>query len=137
VIFEFDADFAIQKLHVFEKDKNSITFPAGFMIMSSKMLSYVAKSYNAFDYQFTQTSADKNTFVVTYVNYDREKGEKSKNVVTSIIYTPEKTFSVDKLPLNRKSTEYFVYPGKEGYVLVNEYYKKDKRIESRLEKLNY
>ena len=74
---------------------------------------------------------------MTYVNYDREKGQQSKNVLGAIVYTPEHTFTVDKLALNRKSTEYFVYRAKEGYVLVTEYFRKEKRIDTRLEKLNY
>jgi hypothetical protein len=137
VIFQFDADYSIKKLHVFEKDQNSFTFPQGFIILNSKMMSYVAKSLGAFDFQFIQTSGDNATFVANYINYDREKGEKGKNVLGSVIYTPEKVFTVDKLPLTRKSTEYFVYPAKEGYVLVSEYFRKEKRMESRLEKLNY
>ena len=67
----------------------------------------------------------------------REKGEKGKNILGSIIYTPEKVFTVDQLPLTRKSSTYFVYRAKEGYVLVSEYFPKEKRIDSRLEKLNY
>jgi hypothetical protein len=55
----------------------------------------------------------------------------------SVIYTPEKTFVVDKLALNRSSSEYFISRAKEGYVLVTEYFKKEKRLDSRLEKLNY
>jgi hypothetical protein len=137
VIFQFGADYSIKKIHTFEKDKNSFGFPAGMMVFNSKMMSYMAKSYNAFDFSFVQASADKGTFVVSYINYDREKGEKGKNVLGSVIYTPEKVFTVDKLSLNRKSTDYFVYPAKDGYVLVSEYFKKEKRIESRLEKLNY
>ena len=39
--------------------------------------------------------------------------------------------------LNRKSSNYSVYQAKEGYVMVTEYFQKEKRVESRLEKLNY
>lgn len=137
VIFEFTPDFTIKKVHLFEKDKNSTELPGGAAYYSSKMLSYIAKSYGGFDYSFTQPSKDKSTFVVAYVNYDREKGEKAKNVLGSVIYTPEKTFTVDKLALNRKSSDYFVHRAKEGYVLVTEYFRKEKRLDSRLEKLNY
>lgn len=107
------------------------------LVSSSKMLSYIAKAFGGFDYVFNQTSPDKSTFVITYINYDREKGEKGKNILGSIIYTPEKVFTVDQLPLTRKSSIYFVYRAKEGYVLVSEYFPKEKRIDSRLEKLNY
>lgn len=137
VIFQFDADFLIKKIHVFEKDKNSLSLPQGMLLFSPKLLSYVAKSMGGFDYYFTQVSPDKSTFVVTYVNYDKEKGEKAKNVLGSIILTPEKEFTVDKLSLNRKSTAYRVYRGKPGYVMVNEYFENEKRLDTRLEKLNY
>jgi hypothetical protein len=137
VIFEFTSDYTIKKVHVFEKDKNVVTLPAGSEYVSSKLMSYYAKAYGGFDYSFTQRSADKNTFYVSYVNYDKEKGEKSKNVLGTIVYTPEKVFTVDKLALNRKSTLYFVNRAKEGYVMVMEYFKKEKRLDSRLEKVNY
>lgn len=137
VIFQFNPDYTINKLHIFEKDKNVVSLPSGAGYMSSKLLSYYAKAVGGFDYTFSQVAQDKNTFLVTYINYDREKGEKAKNLLGAIVYTPEKVFSVDKMALNRKSTEYFVQRAKEGYVLITEYFKKEKRIDSRLEKINF
>lgn len=137
VIFQFNSDFTINKLHFFEKDKNVVMLPAGSGFMSPKQISFYGKIAGGFDYVYTQESKDKNTFVVTYINYDREKGEKARNLLGSVIYTPEKTFTVDKLVLNRKSSDYFVSRAKEGYVMVTEYFKKEKRLDSRLEKLNY
>jgi hypothetical protein len=137
VIFQFDSNFAISKVHFFEKEKGRFDAPQGLLITSSKILSYVAKSLGGFDYIFTQTSKDNQTFVVNYINYDREKGQKGKNQLGSIIYTPEKTFAVDKIDLARKSTTYFIYQAKPGYVMVSEYDEKQKKIDSRLEKINY
>ena len=137
VIFQFNPDYTINKVHIFEKDKNVVSLPPGAGYSSSKLLSYYAKAVGGFDYNFSQVSSDKNTFVVTYVNYDREKGEKAKNLLGAVVYTPEKIFSVDKMPLNRKSTEYYVQRAKEGYVLITEYFKKEKRVDSRLEKINF
>lgn len=137
LIFQFNPDFTINKVHVFEKDKNVVLLPSGASYSTSKTLSYYARAIGGFDFAYSQASADKETFVVTYINYDREKGQQSKNVLGAIVYTPEHTFTVDKLPLNRKSTEYFVYRAKEGYVLVTEYFRKEKRLDTRLEKLNY
>jgi hypothetical protein len=136
-ILNFGADYGIKKVSIFEKDKNSFSLGQGVMVFNGKMLAYVAKSYGGFDFVYVQPSPDKSTFVTSYINYDREKGEKGKNVLGSIIYTPEKTFTVDKLVMNRKSSRYFVYRAKEGYVYVAEYFEKEKRIDSRLEKLNY
>jgi len=137
VVFEFSADYTITKVHVFEKDKNVLQLPGGYGSLSPRLLSYYAKAVGGFDYSFVQQSADKSTFYVSYVNYDRESGERGKNVLGTIVYTPEKVFTVDKLPMNRKSTFFFVYRAKEGYVLVTEYFRKEKRLDSRLEKVNY
>lgn len=137
IILEFDKDYTIKKLHLFEKDKNIFLLPAGATASSGKILSYYAKSLGGFDYAYTQLSKDAQTFIVSYINYDKEKGEKGKNVLGSIVYTPEKKFTVDKLPLTRKSSEYNVFRAKEGYVMVMEYFKKEKRLDTRLEKINY
>ena len=81
-------------------------------------MSYYAKAHGGFDYAFTPRAPDKSTFQVSYVNYDREKGQASKNVLSSIVYTPEKRFTIDKISLERRSTLYFVNRAKDGYVLV-------------------
>ncbi len=137
VVFQFNSDYTINKVHIFEKDKNVVQLPGGIGYSPSKMLSYYAKAVGGFDYNFSQISSDKSTFIVTYINYDRQKGEQARNLLGAIVYTPEKVFVVDKMPLNRRSTEYYVYRGKEGYVLITEYFKKEKRIDSRLEKINF
>jgi hypothetical protein len=137
IIFEFDENFAIVKAQIFEKDRNGVDMPRGFVLTSTKVLSYYAKSIGGFDYLFSNPSKDKSTFLVSYINYDREKGQKAKNVLGTIIYTPEKVFTVDHMVLDRKASAYFVLPGKEGYVMVSEYFEKDKRVDNRLEKVNF
>lgn len=137
VVFEFTPEADLKKVHVFEKDKNVVPLPSGAEYLSPKMVSYYGKAYGLFDYAFTQRTEDQNTFYVTYVNYDREKGQASRNVLSSIIYTPEKNFVVDSMPLDRRSSAYFVFPAKEGFVMVTEYFRKEKRVDSRLEKVNY
>jgi len=137
VIFQFNPDYSIAKVHVFEKDKNVVMLPAGATYSSSKMLSYYAKAIGGFDFVFSQLSEDHSTFSVAYINYDREKGSPSGNLLGLVVYTPEKVFSVDKMKLNRKSTDYFVHRAKEGYVLITEYFRKEKRVDTRLEKINF
>jgi len=137
VIFEFNPDFAIKRTHIFEKDMNHIMMPVGSSMTNPKQLSFFLKSIGGFDYKYTQESSDNETFVIAYINFDKEKGQASTNVLGTIIYTPEKKFTVDKMPLKRSTSEYYVARAKEGYVLVTEYFRKEKRLESRLEKLNY
>jgi hypothetical protein len=137
VYLQFNPDFTINRMHLFAKDKTEVLLPAGAGFMSSKQLSFYVRAVGGFDYKYTQQIPGDDTFIVTYIDYDKEKGQKATNMLGSIIYTPEKTFTVDKLKLNRKSTDYFVLKAKTGYVMVMEYFRKEKKLESRLEKLNY
>lgn len=137
VYLQFNPDFTINRIYLFPKDKTQVMLPAGSGFMSPKQLSFYARTVGGFDYKYTQQSAKGDAFIVTYIDYDKEKGQKSHNVLGSIIYTPEKTFITDKLPLNRKSTDYYIRKAKTGYVMVIEYFRKERKLESRLEKLNY
>lgn len=139
VLLHFNPDLSINKVHLFEKSKSVMQLPPGSGFLSSKQLSVYAKVMGGFDYAYTQATGDGNSFVVTYIDVERgsEKGGKSTKVLGSIIYTPEKVFTVDKMKLDHKSSQYSIYRAKEGYVMVTEYFQKEKRIESRLEKLNY
>lgn len=137
VYLQFNPDFSINRMHLFPKDKTEILLPAGAGFMSSKQISFYGRAVGGFDYKYTQQTPGGDTFIVTYIDYDKEKGQKATNVLGSIIYTPEKTLTVDKLKLDRKSTAYFILKAKTGYVMVMEYFRKEKKLESRLEKLNY
>ncbi|HEX8548434.1 MAG TPA: DUF6770 family protein [Cytophagaceae bacterium] len=137
VILQFDPKLNIKAVKVFEKDPHFHLLPAGAEFVGSKMLAYWAKSYGWFDYAYSQMQNDKQTFLCTYVNYNKEKGEKGKNTLGAIVYTPEKVFTIDKMDLNRKSTDYRVYRAKSGYIGVGEYFKKEKKFDVRLEKINY
>jgi hypothetical protein len=55
----------------------------------------------------------------------------------AVVYTPEKTFTTDKVTMTKRSGEYAIARAKAGYFLITEYFKKEKKLEMRLEKFNY
>jgi hypothetical protein len=137
IVLQFSSSLEVEGVQVFEKGKDIHLLPAGAEWMSPKMLAYYAQSHGWFDYSYYQLSKDKKTFLFTYTNYIKEKGEKGQSVLSIVVYTPEKEFVQDKVGFNRKSTSTMVRKAKHGYVMVMEYFKKEKSIESRLEKINY
>ncbi|HEY8400520.1 MAG TPA: DUF6770 family protein, partial [Cytophagaceae bacterium] len=137
VILQFTSKLDIKGIHVFEKDKNVTMMPAGAEYWSPKMLANYGLSLGCFDFCYIQFLKDKSSFIVTFNNYIKEKGEKGQSVLSIVIYTPEKVFTSDKVTLNRNSTQCRVQKGKSGYVNVLEYRKKEKVLDSRLEKINY
>jgi hypothetical protein len=136
VIFQFNPDYTINRVHFFDKTKSTFMLPSGSMYVSPKGIAQYGKAIGAFDYRFTQTSADYTGFIVNYVDYSRAEGANGV-IVGSIVYTPEKTFALDKFNLKKRTTQFYVGRAKEGYILITEYFKKERKLESRLEKINY
>ncbi len=133
VAFQFTPDFTLEKVHIFEKNKNEILLPAGSTYMSTKLLSYYVKAIGGFDYSYTQKLPD-DAFTFVYLDADRKT---AKGIIGAVVYTPEKVFTVDKVTINKKSTDFTIIRGKAGYFLIVEYFKKEKKLDFRLEKFNY
>jgi hypothetical protein len=131
VIIEFSPDFKPVSVKFYDKGKSSVGLPAGAGMMGMAVLGMFAKATGGFDYAFTQEKADRSSFSVCYYS----KLDK-KNYFNSISYS-DGNFTQDKISLETEATKQFVYPGKPGYVMIYEYFKKQKRISNRLEKINF
>ena len=131
-VFEFTNSFDLKNVSVFDKSRSSETF---YGVTMGRMLGLYLNHLEAYDYSFTQMSKDKSKFSIGYVDYDKTKGDKGW-YFGSINYS-DNTFKKDKLRFDTKATWQYVYPGKPGYVMISEYFRKEKRLEFRMEKLNF
>ncbi len=134
-VFEFDQDFEIKGVTAYDKARSNVSLPPGASMMSVRTTGLYLKSYGGFDYMFTQLSRDKTEFNSGYLDYERTKGNKGWKF-GSVNYSDGK-LSSDKLALSSEATWFRVFPGKPGYVMVAEYFKKKKQMDFRMEKLNY
>jgi hypothetical protein len=135
VVLEFDANMKITDGQVITKNNNSVTYKAGLEFYGTAMIVYYLKSTGRFDYDFTTVSPDRSTFNATYTNYDKEKDGKIK-IVGNIAYNRDKKIVKDVINIDDKPTAFMALAGKPGYVGIVEYYKKIKKLNFRLEKLN-
>ncbi len=134
VVFQLNSALEVENLKVFEKEKSSAkTFGMGWE--SPQLMAYLAKAQGAFDYAFTQKNEDRSAISFGYIDWEKRKGEKDGYTFGAINYV-DGEFTKDKLPLSGKATSIRILPGPIGYVLVAEYYKKDKKMDLRLEKIN-
>lgn len=133
VIFKFNSEFKLLGIQEFEKGKSRAPSLSDFG--SPQLNAHALKSYGAFDYEYTQVDKLNDRFYACFIDYERIKGEKSKNAFKTIIYDEGK-LSEDKIYLDNDSKDFRVLPAKLGNVLLLEYDKKQKSISLHLEKLN-
>jgi hypothetical protein len=93
----------------------------------------MVKMTGDFDYEFTTGDADNSNFTICYSDWVKNKEYKGKTF-NSIRYNGSK-FSTDKIELKSKASIMKVFPAKPGSVMIMEYFKKDKRLDFRMEKL--
>jgi hypothetical protein len=134
IFFEFDEQFAIKNAKIYDKYSNSVEMPSGASTLSPHTMALIAKAYGAFDYNFTLTDKEHTKFSVGYTDYEKSGDDKGLNF-HSISYNGGQTTD-DKISLRSKAKWTTVFPAKPGFVTILEYFKKDKRLEFRLEKLN-
>ena len=134
--FEFDKNFRIKDVHVFEKEKANVLLNRGMGLVDANLLGYYINLYGWFDYAFTSISADHKTFNSAYVNYDKDKEEGSNYTIGNIAYNKEQKLVIDRIKLKSKPSAFFVMQAKPGYIAIFEYFKKQKKAIIRLEKLN-
>lgn len=131
VIIEFDKNFKPLKMNFFPKGSKSVQLPSGIGLMGDFIIGMYMKSVGDFQYSYTQERDDKSSFTIGY-----DFREDKTNFFGGISYS-NGAFTKDKITLKTKSTEIRVYPAKPGYIMINEYFRKEKKMESRLEKFNF
>lgn len=133
VIFKFNSEFKLLGIQEFEKGKSRAPSLTDFG--SPQLNAHALKAFGAFDYEYTQVDKKNDRFYACFIDYERIKGEKSKNAFKAIIYD-EGQLTEDKIYLESDSKDFRVLPAKIGNVLLLEYDKKLKSITLHLEKLN-
>lgn len=136
-LMEMDANLVPIQVKYYTKDESVIALHSGIDLMGPGYSGWMTKLTGQFDYQFLQKSAD-GAFNIAYINYDREKGERTKTVVGSIFKPAEGAISIDHIDITApKQTSFFLYPAQSGYVMLGQYMRKEEKLALKLVKLNY
>jgi hypothetical protein len=135
LLIGFDKDFNVKSAKIYEKNSNNVELPGGAEFMSGPMMGKMLKyAIGGFDYAYTQVNKDNTSFTICYSDYVKGKDYKG-STFNSISYNEGK-ITTDKLNTKSEATRSSVLPGKQGQVLILDYYKKDKRLDAHFEKLN-
>lgn len=118
---------------IYDKTNNTAVSTAISDYNSQHAIAMYLKTTGAFDYEFSTGNADNSDFSVCYSDWERSSGYKGETF-NSIHYDAGK-FTTDKIELKSKASIMRVFPAKAGSIMIMEYFRKDKRLDFRLEKL--
>ncbi len=133
VVIELDPEFNVQGIELIEKQQNSYTLP-GTPFGGVSQVGLLAERRGYFDYSYCQHTDEG--FMIGYVNRERGGGLKRKYIFGGVTNV-DNEYSYDKIELTQKGVQTNILRGKPGYVLLMDYYKKEKAIDMHLEKINF
>jgi hypothetical protein len=133
VMMEFNGQYKVTNATIYGKTKNTAIASNMADYNSQHMLAEYLKMVGAFDYAFTTGEPDNSVFSVCYSDWERTS-EYHGQTFNAIRYNGKK-FTTDKIELKSKASMMHVFPAKGGSIMIMEYFKKDKRLDFRLEKL--
>jgi hypothetical protein len=134
ILIKFDKDFNVKEAKIYEKNTNTLPMPSTMGLATLPMLGKLLKAYGGFDYSYTQTNKDNSSFSVCYSDYVKDKDYKG-GTFNSISYNEGK-ITTDRINTKSDATRSYILPGKQGQVLILDYYKKAKKLDAHFEKLN-
>jgi len=139
VVIELDEHNKLFDYHIIKKKRNSVMLPQGAGLYSSSFLGYYIKSLGGFDYDYTSLDKEKDEFNIIYrdLNKKEKKGQKKSDLMLGVIEIEQGKLSSTRVSINTESKYLRLQPAKFGYIGIVEYFKKEKKIETRLEKLTY
>lgn len=140
IIIEFSNKYDLIDFKSVAKKKTTVLLPGGSGLLSTTQLGYLVKAYGGFDYSFTSRDFENDKFEVVYIDANRKEDEKSKgkaDIMIGVITIKNGKKEMNRVPINSDANNFWLQPAKAGYISVLEYYRKEKRVDARLEQLSY
>ncbi len=135
-IFEFDPEFNLKDVKVFDKSITRVALPAGAGYYGPQFLAYYINYMGGFDYSYSELVDGGETFIVGYTDFEKRKKEKNSVIFGTIAHTGS-DYTTDKIDTATEADEVKVLQAEPGKVLFVEYFQKDKKLDMHFEKINY
>jgi len=133
MVFALDPSYKLTDVKFYPKDESQAMLPG---IGGAGLMGMYLKATGQFDYQFMQKNDASSQFNAVYINYDKEKGEKTKKIIGNMAFGDNGQFKLDKIDMTSNATASYLYPAKPGYLMMVDYLKKDKKLGMKLVKVN-
>lgn len=139
VVIELDEKINMINYDLIQKRKTSVILPSGAAYWSTAYLGYYINARGQFDYSFTSRDKGNDKYTVVFTDYNR-KEDKSKakaDCMLGVINISKGVKTNSRVPINTDAKYWWLQSAKPGYVAIGEYYKKEQKMNFRLEPLSY
>ena len=133
VLMQFNDQYKVVNATIYDKQDNTVVMSKISDYNSQHTIAIWLKTIGAFDYNFTTSDNNYANFAVCYSDWVRTSEYKGQTFNT-IRYNGTK-FTTDHIELKSKASNMLIFPAKAGSVMIFEYFKKDKRVDMRIEKV--
>lgn len=138
--FEFDSTLAFVDATMYPKPSSDVALPSGGAFIAPTRIARVLDQTGKFDYSYSMSFPDRNFYTLAYTSRENVDGKLFRQPKFNIVTKygdqdkPTEVQLDEKAPAKVTSLRY--YPAKPGYVMVTAYSRKEKTIESRLERID-
>jgi uncharacterized protein DUF6770 len=138
VAIEYDLDGNVLQAVEIPKGKgNTGLFPSYTGFMAPYLLATISDMFGWMDYGYSLKNDDNSEITFSFIDRDRLSPDAKKTDNFGQIKYKDGKFTSDKIPIkNEKADITHLFPAKSGYVLQMNYFKKDKKLEMDMIKLN-
>lgn len=135
----FDDNYEIETVNVLDKKEKSIILPQEYSLVNRHLMAKYMKAEGSFDYNFTQSNEDNTLLTLGFTDREKEKGKVFRQAKFHLVnfIDGEKEPVEDVIDLKTDATAIYVFPAKPGYIMLAEYFRKEKELVVRLEPINY
>jgi len=138
-VITLDDNYDVGSVEILDKRPRRVVLAQEYGLVNRHLLAKIMAAEGSFDYSFTQTNEDMTLVSIGYTDNEKEAGKLLKQSKFHLVNFSdgEEEPVKDKIDMETDATDLYVMPAKPGFLLIAEYYRKENKMELKLEPINF
>jgi hypothetical protein len=139
LIITLDENSDLEAVDILDKASRRIILSKDYGLGNKLVLAHMTSRDGSFDHSFTLINEDMTLISNVYTDSEKERGKLMKQSKFHLLNFSdgEEDQVKDKMDLETEASDLYVMPAKPGFLLIAEYYRKEGKIELKLEPINF
>ncbi len=139
VLMVFDEHDKIESVHRFDKFVRKVPLP-GLPVVNSGFIAQYMRRIGGFDFSFSTSDFQRNRHFITYTSRIEEEGKRPRDLpkyVGTVVIDEDLEIVRDRITIDPDASSFWVMRAKPGYIAIFEHFRSERRLKSRLERINF